>query len=443
MNKDKIIELLAEWNFWDRKIDTGIPRKSYLSGFVRFVKTGKVVSVVGVRRSGKSTLMKQTAKELIKNGTSANDILIVNFEEPQFESADLDFLIRIYQAYLEIIRPAKKPFLFLDEIQNVEKWEKFVRSINEKKQAYIMVSGSSSKLLSEELASVLTGRQIYFEVLPLSFREFLKFRGIKSDSEKNRILNALKIKRCLREYLRWGGFPEIVLNKDEEFKKRVLISYYQDIISRDIVQRFRIKKPDKLRTLVQYYLTNISSYISFNRISKFIKLPVETVRRFSFYIENSFLVFFVKRFSYSVKEQENSARKVYSIDTGLHNAIGLKFSQDIGRLVENAVALKLRTMQRKYPFIEFFYWKSHHGDREVDFVVKEGRKVKELIQVCWDISDASTEKREISSLLKAMKVFKLKQGFILTEDREDEIKIKNKKIIFKSLWKWLADESNK
>ncbi|MCD6310859.1 MAG: ATP-binding protein, partial [Elusimicrobia bacterium] len=328
MNKSEIIELLGEWNFWNREIETGIPRNNYLSGFCRFAKTGKIISIVGIRRSGKSTLMRQTAKELIKQGVSANDILMVNFEEPQFENSDLTVLNKIYQSYLEIIKPGKKPFLFLDEIQNVEKWERFVRGISEKKQAYIMVSGSSSKLLSGELSGVLTGRQIYFEVLPLSFREFLAFRGIKTDSEKNMALNALKIKRALREYLKWGGFPEIVLNKDPEFRKRVLISYYQDIIGRDIAQRFRIKKPGKLRILVQFYLTNISSYVSFNSISKFIKLPVETVRRFSLYVENSFLVFFVKRFSFSIKEQENSARKVYSIDTGLHSAVGLKFSRD-------------------------------------------------------------------------------------------------------------------
>ena len=439
MNKEQIIELLGEWNFWDREMKTGIPREDYLSGFLRFLKTGKIISVVGVRRSGKSTLLKQMAECLIKEGTSQNDILIVNFEEPQFENTDWSFLNKIYQAYLEIIKPEGKSFLFLDEIQNVQKWEKFVRSINEKNQAHIVVSGSSSKLLSEELASVLTGRQLYFEVLPLSFKEFLKFRGIKSDSKKDRVINAMKIKRILWEYLRWGGFPEIVLNRDEEFKKRVLISYYQDIIGRDIAQRYRIKKSDKLRTLVQFYLTNISSCISFNSISKFIKMPVETVRRFSFYIENSLLIFFVKRFSYSVKEQENSARKVYSIDTGLHNAIGLKFSKDFGKLAENAVALKLKIKQRHNPFFEFFYWKSHHGDREVDFIVKEQGTTKDLIQVCWDISDEKTKKREINSLFKAMEEFNLKKGLIITEDCEGEERLKNKRIIFTTLWKWLCE----
>lgn len=437
MDKEKIIEILNEWNFWKKDIDCGIPREKYLNPILQFLKSGKVISIVGVRRSGKSTIVKQIAKTLIEEGVPRNDILIINFEEPQLENVDVSFLVRIYQAYREIIRPAGKPYLFLDEIQNVKKWERFVRSINERKDAHLVISGSSSKLLSEELATVLTGRQLYFEVFPLSFEELLGFKNIKIKERKDILLSMPEIKSFFREYLSFGGFPEIVLSNNEEFRRRVLVSYYEDIINRDIVQRFKIKKIEQLRALVQFYLTNISSHISFNRISRFIKLPVETVRRFSSYIETSDLVFFLKRFSFSLKEQENSTRKVYSIDVGLSNTVGFKFSKDLGKTTENLVALKLKMFTKLSPGREIYYWKNHYGDKEVDFVVKDALQVKNLIQVCWDVSDERTKKREVNALLKAIKEFKLREGLIITEDYEDEEKIEGKKIIFTPIWKWL------
>lgn len=439
MDKERIIEILEEWNFWKRDIESGIHRQAYVNKLLEFIESDKVISIIGVRRGGKSTLIKQMAKLLIEKGTPRNDILIINFEEPQFENVDLKFLVRIYYSYLEIIKPQKKPYVFLDEVQNVKKWERFVRSTNEKKEAYIVVSGSSSKLLSEELATVLTGRQLYFEVFPLSFKEFLNFKNINIKEKKEILLNALQIKRSFREYLQYGGFPEVALNNNEEFKRRVLISYYEDIINRDIVQRFKVKKIPQLKSLAQFYLTNISSYITFNSVSKFIKLPVETIRRFSSYIEISDLVFFLKRFSFSIKEQENSARKVYSIDVGLSNAVGFRFSNNWGRLAENIVALKLKETEMVSPLVEIYYWKNQYGNKEVDFVVKDGLKIKYLIQVCWDISAEKTKIREVSGLLHAMEEFKLKQALVITEDYESEEEIEGKSIIFKPIWKWLCD----
>jgi len=259
---------------------------------------------------------------------------------------------------VEIIKPSQKPYIFLDEIQNVQKCEKFVRSIQEKKEAFFLITGSSSKLLSKELASILTGRQLYFEIFPL-------------------------------------------------------------------------------KTLVHFYLSNISSLISFNKISKFINLPVETIRRFSSYLETSNLIFFVKRFSYSLKEQENSPRKVYSIDTGLSETVGFKFSRNSGKLLENVVALKLKQIVSQNPFLEIYYWKNQYGDREVDFLIKKGGLIKSLIQACWNVEEIGVKERESKGLLKAMDEFNLKEGIIITEDFETEEKIKDKKIIYQPIWKWL------
>jgi len=446
MEKTKIIEILTEWNFWNKQINSGVYREIYTNKMLKYINLDKIISIVGVRRSGKSTLIRQLSQALIKNKVNKYNILIINFEEPAFERFDIKFLLKIYEAYLEILKPEtskkSKPYLFLDEIQNIKKWEKFVRSLNEKKEAFIVITGSSSKIMSQELASVLTGRQLYFEVFPLSFMEVLKFNNLHVKSKKEVLINHLTIKKIFHDYLSWGGFPEIVLNKDTELRRKILISYYEDIISRDIIQRFQIKKPDYLKTLAHYLLINISSDISFSRISKFIKLPVETIRRYSSYIEASYLIFFLKRFSFSLKEQENSPRKVYSIDTGLSNTIGFKFSHNYGKLIENIVALELkRRKAMDSPFLEFYYWKNHHGNKQVDFIIKEKEQVTNAIQVCWDMEDPRTKDREINSLLAGMKELNLQQGIIITEDFESIEKISNKQIICKPLWKWLLNNN--
>lgn len=436
MEKTRIVEVLSKWNFWNRDLDTGILRKSYVDELLKFVKTDKIISIVGVRRSGKTTLMRQMAKLLMESSTDRNNFLMVNFEEPEFEGADVSLLQRIYEAYLEIVKPSGKPFVFLDEIQNVNGWERFVRSLNERKDAFMTISGSSSKLLSEELATVLTGRQVYFEVFPLSFKEFLSFEKMEIGGVKDILLNSLKIKRLFREYMEVGGFPEIVLNKDPDFRMRTLRSYYEDIASRDVIQRFKVKKSDKLKILARFYLTNISSPISFNKTSGFVQLPTETVRRFSSYLETANLIFFIRRFSWSVKEQENSPRKVYSVDAGMSNTVGFRFRENLGKVAENLVAVELRRRQAQNPNLEAFYWRDH-GQREVDFVVKEGLKVRELIQVCWDVGDRETKRREVKALVKAMKEFRLKEGLVLTGDFEGEEKVDGRRILYKPLWKWL------
>lgn len=315
--------------------------------------------------------------------------------------------------------------------------EKFVRALNEKKEAYITVTGSSSKLLSEQLATVLSGRQIYFHILPLDFKEFLNFHNPDVSSPKEIILNSERIRQLFREYLLWGGFPEVALSKDEEFKRRVLVGYYEDIIGRDVAKRFRVKKVDRVKFLAHFYLTNISSYISFNKVARFTALPVETIRRFSSYIETANLLFFIKRFSFTLKEQENSPRKVYSIDTGLSNAVGFRFSQNYGRLAENIVALSLQRIALDNPFVEVYYWKDRRSTKEIDFLIKEKTKVKSLIQVSWDIEGFVTKEREINSLLKGLNEFGLKEGLIITEDYEKEEKVSGKTIRYLPLWKWM------
>ncbi len=436
MRKEEILEILADWNFWAKEMDVGIERERYIKELLSLLtKTDQIVCISGVRRAGKSTLIKQVVKELIKTAEARNT-LMVNFEDERFYERSLAVLGQIYEAYLEKVAPDKKPFIFLDEVQTIDGWERFVRGLHERKEARLAVSGSSAKLLSEEFATLLTGRHVTLAVHPLSFTEFLKFKGLEAKSEVEALAKRVEIRRLLDEYMEFGGFPEAVLSSE---KRRILLSYFETVITRDIVERFKIREREKLRALAKYYLTNISSPITFNSVSRFLKSPLTTVERFSDYLETANLIFFVKRFSYSLKEQEKSPRKVYSVDVGLSNAIGFRFMRNLGKIAENAVAISLRVQQSFDPELEVYYWKDPLG-READFVLKMGPKVRQVIQVCWEVAELETKNRELRALLGAMKKLGVKEGTLVTGDYEGEEKIRENKIQYIPLWKWLVKD---
>jgi len=436
LSKDKILEILNDWNFWRREIDTGIERTGYLKKMERYYKMDLVVSLIGIRRSGKSTLMLQFAKKLIaEKKVSKNNILYVNFEDSRFLGEhSLDLLNTIYEVYLENLAPSKKPVIFLDEVQNIEGWEKFVRGLNERKEAKIFVSGSNAHLLSSEFSTVLTGRQLALTVYPLTFEEFLLFSNIKVISKLDLIDKKAKIKRAFAKYLKFGGMPKQALLKNDDDKFLLLRNYFEDILNRDLISRFKIRQTEKLKTLTSFYFSNSSSLISYNKAAKFLKIPLNTVERFSEYLTYPYLVYFVNKFSFSLKEQAVNPRKIYVSDLGLRNAISFDFSENKGRLLENLVFLHLLKTEK-----EIYYYKTK-DNLEVDFLVKEEKQIKLLIQVCLTMKNFGTKEREIKALVKAMKELKLKQALILTENEEDIIKVDNKKIEVMPVWKWLLEK---
>lgn len=433
MDKFEILTILEDWNFWKKELNTGITRNFYLEKLKKFISTNQIIAITGARRSGKSFIMKQLAKKLTDEGLDKKQILIINFEDPRFTQLDSTLLQRIYETYLESLNPEDKPYIFLDEIQEVENWEKWVRMMHELGKAKIIVSDSNAKLLSKELSTLLTGRHIDLTVFPLSFREFLFFNGIEVKEELDIISKKIEINRLLKEYFEFGSFPEVILNPEKE---QILLSYFDDIVNKDLVRRYRIRKPEKLKSLVMFYLSNISSQTTFNSLRKYLSISTSTAEKFSNYLETVYLTFFLKRFSFKFKEQEKSPRKVYSIDTGLSNTIGLRFSQNIGKIAENLVFLELLRKKITNPKIELYYWKNERH-QEADFVIKDGIIIEKLIQVCWDINKLNTKKRETGSLIKGLEELKLSEGLIITEEYEGEENIKDKKIKYLPLYKWL------
>ena len=425
MNKEQIIEVLNKWNFWNKNFDVGVQRNSYLENLKKLVKTGQIVAVTGVRRSGKSTLLKQFIQMQIVQGEEKTLFLYVNLEEPTFTGLlSLEFLNTIYQAYLEILKPKSKPYIILDEVQKVPEWEKFVRGIHEKNEAHILISGSASHIVEGNMGVLLTGRWVHLKVYPLSFKEFLSFKNIQVQNTLDILSQNTIIKGFLREYLEFGGFPLAVLTSEKE---EILNRYFDDIVTRDVSEKYHIRKTEKVKTLAKYYLTTFSSRVSYRNISSFIGLSLDSVERYSSYLTESSLIYFVKKFSYSLLQQEKNQRKVYGSDTGLINSASLKFSENIGKLYENTTFLHLCRQEK-----EVYYYA---GKKECDFVIKEGKNVTQVIQVAYIIHE--NKKREVEGLLEAMTFFKLQKGTILTENVETEEKIEGKTILYKPLWKWL------
>jgi hypothetical protein len=438
MDKNLILNILNDWNFWNKSPEVGFLRKDYLKKIENFVKTNQVSVITGARRSGKSFLMRQFAYQLISNGLNPRQILLINFEDQRFNHLDVALLDQIYQTYLEFLKPEERPYIFLDEIQEVKSWEKWVRTMHELNKAHIIVSGSNAKLLSSELATLLTGRHLSLEVWPLSFKEILGFHKLKLNNPLDYVNQEIKIRQILNGVKEFGSFPAVAANENEEIKKRLLAAYFDDILYKDLIRRFKIRKTEKIKSLLKFYLSNTSSLTTFNSSAKSLDIAADTVEKFTGYLEAIYLIFSVKRFSYKVREQEKSPRKIYAIDPGLINTVGFKFSHNEGKIIENIVFLEL-LRKRKDLFSEIYYWKDEQH-REVDFVIKEGDKIKSLIQVCARLDDIKTQEREVKSLILAMNNLDIQEGIIITsEGEEKEEIIKNKKIFYKPLLKWLLE----
>lgn len=436
MEKQGIIEILTDWNFWKEDLETGIRRPDYLARLKGLLDARQVVVITGPRRAGKSYLMRQWAKDLIETGLPRGEILFINFEDPRWPELDKEFLQKIYETYLEFLSPRGKPVVFLDEVQEVLGWEKWVRMMHELGKARIILSGSNAKLLGKELATALTGRHVDATVFPLSLKEHLLFKGIIFKDELDWHRRRIEIASTLREIFEFGSFPHVVLSGE---KKQILLNYFEDLLNRDLIRRFKIRKADPLKGLARYYFTNTASTVTFNAVERFLNISADTAERFSRFFEEAYLFSFVKRFSFKVKEQEKSPRKVYPVDTGLARTIGFRIGENWGRLAETLVFQELARKRSRDPGCEVFYWKDPQH-REVDFVLRENREVRRLIQVCWDTDRPETREREVRALLKALEEFRLKEGWVVTEDREEEETINGRTIRYIPLWKWLLSE---
>lgn len=421
---------LIEWNPWWDNTESinslvGIHRPDYDS-LINSVNIREVTIITGVRRSGKSTLMYQMIKNLLGKGVNPEQILFINLEDTVLTNENLE---EIYFEYRKQLNPDKKAYIFLDEIHKREDWEKWIRKKYDLKTSdKFIISGSSSYLLKKEYSSLLTGRNLTFEVFPLGFKEFLLFKDFSFDKNKFKkgIIpekDKMSILRFFSEYLNNGGFPEIEL-KSKEFKLKLLKQYFDDILYKDIIYRHNLNS-NKSKDLALYFITNFTKEFSLRKIRGSLGISYDLIKDYLSYFTEAFIFSTLDYFSYSLKNQKSFPSKVYCIDNGLRNAVSFKFSKDEGKLAENIVFLELKRRD-----LEIYYWKNEKGN-EIDFVVKRPDNSLELINVSYS---GEIEKRELIALKDFSDKFdKVKKKTIITKDLE-----KNENgTVFIPLWKWL------
>ncbi len=369
--------------------------------------SGKIITVIGPRRAGKTYLMYQ----LISTIPDITNSIYINFEDERLQLAAQD-LQSIFDAYFELYpdKNNKDIYLFFDEIQEVPGWEKFVRRAYDTITRRIFITGSSAKMLSKELATALRGRSINYEVYPLSFKEFLHFKGIEEDLVSTR--GKAKVSATLQEYMQRGGFPETV-DMDEDTYTRTIQNYFDVMLYRDIIERHDINNPlpvkELLKRLVAQSAREFSGNKMFNELkSKGLKISKDSVYVYLDYFEDAFIIFPVHNYAESVRKQ--TSKKIYAIDTGLSRMLSFSLDSDFGRLLENIVYLELR---RRGKLV--FY---HNNNGECDFVIKEKNKITQALQVCYKLTDDNRE-RETKGLKDAMKRFGLRKGTIITLDHKE------------------------
>ncbi len=384
--------------------------------------------ITGPRRAGKSVL----ALQILKGTNFAylnfdDDLLLKHFDEDNV----IQSLVEIYGDY---------DFLLLDEIQNLPGWELWINKLY-RRDVNLFVTGSNAKLLSRELATSLTGRLIQIPVFPFSFSEYLQFHDIKispkqhvlTPSETGELLNHL------HEYLQNGGFPETLMNP--AFLKNYLQSLFDSILLKDVLKRFRIRQTQQLFDLANYFLSNYANPYSANELMGHLNFnSVVTVQKFAGYLEEPYLFLNLPRYSNKMKMMQKAPKKAYVIDNGLLRANSFELSPNYGRLLENLVFVEL--LRRNYePELTLFYYRSRN-DKEVDFVCRKGHQVEQLIQVCYDISNPKTLKRETEALLEASSELKNNNLIIITWDKDETIEQDGKSIVLIPAYKWLLSSKD-
>ncbi len=382
------------------------------------VKDNLIRVIIGPRRAGKSFFITHWLKKNAKFG-------YLNFDDEKLATTkDFDELLAITDSLYD-----SPEVILLDEIQNVDKWELIANRL-QRQGRKLFITGSNSNLLSKELATHLTGRHLQITVFPFSFKEFMK--------QQTQELTTTQTAEKLFEYATKGGYPEpLVKNLNHS---EYLSTLFDSVLFKDIVKRYKIRKPSAIEDLAQFLLSNVGSEYSFQRLAEFTKSKsAHTVQKYLGYLEEAFLLFSLKRFSFKTREQLTFNKKIYAIDNGFISAKSSKSTQDTGKLYENIVAVHLKKAEIDGK-LDFYYWKNPQHE-EVDFVIKEGTKITKLIQVCYDVSNPDTKKREIRSLIKAKQELKCNELMVLTNDYEAEELAEwfgeKAKIKFTPLWKWL------
>lgn len=410
-------------DFIERPLQAVFPRDISLP-----LDVPKIVSLLGPRRAGKTSVLFHLIGELRKTVPSER-LVYVNFEDDRLFPLQLEDMEGLVQAYYELFPGHRNEIVwfFLDEVQEVPNWERFVRRLFDTEKCRIFLTGSSSKLLSRELATTLRGRTLPFEVFPLSFHEFLIFNQVEANPDSSG--GQATILHWFDRWLEQGGFPELVF-LPQHLHLKTVEEYLDLMLYRDLAERFSIRNPALLKYLLKYLVVNIAQPVSMNKVYNDLKsqgyaLSKNTVYEYVSYLEEAFVLFRADIWHRSVRVQAVSPGKIYAIDPALKYAMSIV--KDLGRVLENQVYLHLR----RQGFNPHYF----QGKHEVDFFWENGRPVN----VCLDFQHPSTKNREVQGMLEALHFLDLSEGHILTRDKAEEIRIEGKTIVVAPAWRYLLN----
>jgi len=421
MEKEKLRQILTDQQKFYKKQEDLIERTIDLA---YYLKGNEIIIVSGIRRCGKSSLLKLISKKI------QTKKIFINFDDIRFVDFTVDNFQDIEDLIIEMVGTEKVTY-FLDEIHNVDLWQKWVNNLYAK-NIKVFVTGSNSTLLSSEIASYLTGRNKVIQLFPFSFKEYLHMKGMKNLTVQKLASSELaRLYSLFMEYFTKGGFPLVIKNDDLELTRQ----YFDDILNKDVINRYKIKEVKELKDIILYLFTNIGSCNSYSTLKKISDIKsLSTIKNYIDYLQNVYLLYAIRRFDYSIKKQKISSLKTYAGDTSFLKTVAFNFSENKGKRLENVVFLQLKRQGH-----DIYY---HHEKKECDFVIKEHVNIKEVIQVSLSLQNPITKTREVDGLLEAMKKYTLDKGLILTMEDEDIIQKGDKKIIIKPVWKWLLEHEH-
>src|SRR5579875_1831984 len=406
------------------------------------LSVNKIIVIAGVRRAGKTYEIFNIIKTLMNNGVPRGNILYLNFEDERFvglEAEDFDFIMDTFYSLTEIDENYKV-YLFFDEIQNIENWDKAIRRLYDTGKFRIFLTGSSSKLLSAEISTSLAGRNLTYIMYPFSFKEYLVAKNLNVNMLS--IYSEVKrLKKYSLEYITFGGFPEISYTDNENTKRRILSSYYDSILFNDIINRYKVTNPATLRLVIGYAINSYSAPFSSSKLFSYLKsLNVEiskkTVNNYISYAENVFFFVMNLKFSSSYKKMHQSRKKLYLIDNGF--TLLFKKSDDFGKLLENSVYIELLRLKEKDSDMDVFYFS--YESLEIDFIVTRRNQVVQAVQVCYDLNPSNL-KREIEPLKKFLEKYNNANGTVIVMEKSS-IVIDHPKIRIVEFYEWALNLDN-
>lgn len=403
------------------------------------VNRKKIITVPGVRRCGKSTLMEIAINELISSGVSPKNILWLGFDDERLKNMSPEDLDDVIISYMEMYPdiPIKDAYLFFDEIQLIKDWEYFVLRVYKSYCKNIYVCGSNATMLSTELSSALRGYPLEYETYPLSYNEYCRFHRIITNSylEQDRA----KLKVTFEAYNQASAFPEIVLTTSRSEQLKLLHGYFDTMILKDLVEHYKISNISVVRYFVKRIMTNLTKPTSINAIYKDIKsqglkVGKDDLYLWANYICDIFMFIRIPKYDRSLIKEQKSLDKYYCIDNGMRAAVLMPQSNDDGKNLENTVFLQLNRLLQPSDKITYY-----QGNCECDFVLQREDTVLQLIQVTWNMMDDETRTREINGLLEASKVTGCDNLLIITKDEEGIVTKNEKEISIIPAWKWLLE----